>query len=377
VKGSIRKRGRESWEINIDLGRDASGRRLRKFVNVKGRKSVAEKELRDLLTKMDQGLPVRADKLTVSEWADMWLKDHIEPARRQKTTERYRDVVKKYIVPYIGHMALQKIGPTDIKALESDWLSQGMSKQGVAYSHRILSACLKYGVRMEVIFRNPAEVVEPPRIERKEIHPPSPSAVKEILEKSESLKETLFPALWLIAYTGLRRGECLGLEWNNIDLNGQKISVVQSLVRSAQKGLILQPPKTRLSRRVIDIDSDTVEVLNRHRLGQGESKLMLGTSYVDRDLVFPNDLGEFLNPMALTRTLDRVCKRLGDSKIRLHDLRHFHASILIQEGSSPVMISRRLGHSSPSMTLDTYGHLMPGWQREAAESFAGAMRRIS
>ena len=128
---------------------------------------------------------------------------------------------------------------------------------------------------------------------------------------------------------------------------------------------------------MIDIDSDTVEVLNRHRLGQGESKLMLGTSYVDRDLVFPNDLGEFLNPMALTRTLDRVCKRLGDSKIRLHDLRHFHASILIQEGSSPVMISRRLGHSSPSMTLDTYGHLMPGWQREAAESFAGAMRRIS
>ena len=377
MKGSIRKRGRESWEINVDLGRDASGRRLRKFVNVKGRKSVAEKELRDLLTKMDQGLPVQADKLTVSEWADMWLKDHIEPARRQKTTERYRDVVKKYIVPYIGHMALQKIGPTDIKALESDWLSQGMSKQGVAYSHRILSACLKYGVRMEVIFRNPAEVVEPPRIERKEIHPPSPSAVKEILEKSESLKETLFPALWLIAYTGLRRGECLGLEWNNIDLNGQKISVVQSLVRSAQKGLILQPPKTRLSRRVIDIDSDTVEVLNRHRLGQGESKLMLGTSYVDRDLVFPNDLGEFLNPMALTRTLDRVCKRLGDSKIRLHDLRHFHASILIQEGSSPVMISRRLGHSSPSMTLDTYGHLMPGWQREAAESFAGAMRRIS
>ena len=350
---------------------------MRKFVNVKGRKSVAEKELRDLLTKMDQGLPVQADKLTVSEWADMWLKDHIEPARRQKTTERYRDVVKKYIVPYIGHMALQKIGPTDIKALESDWLSQGMSKQGVAYSHRILSACLKYGVRMEVIFRNPAEVVEPPKIERKEIHPPSPSTVKEILEKSESLREPLFPALWLIAYTGLRRGECLGLEWNNIDLNGQKISVVQSLVRSAQKGLILQPPKTRLSRRVIDIDSDTVEVLNRHRLGQGESKLMLGTSYVDRDLVFPNDLGEFLNPMALTRTLDRVCKRLGDSKIRLHDLRHFHASILIQEGSSPVMISRRLGHSSPSMTLDTYGHLMPGWQREAAESFAGAMRRIS
>ena len=377
MKGSIRKRGKDSWEINVDLGRDATGHRLRKFVNVKGKKSVAEKKLRDLLTKMDQGLPVQADKLTVSEWAEMWLRDHIEPARRQKTTERYRDVVKKHILPYIGHMAIQKIGPSDIKTLEADWLSQGMSKQGVVYSHRILNACLKYGVRMEVIFRNPAEVIEPPKIERKEITPPAPSKVKAILEKAEALKESLFPALWLIAYTGMRRGECLGLEWGNVDLAGQKISIVQSLVRSSEKGLLLQPPKTRASRRVIDIDSQTVEILNAHRLSQTESKFMLGSTYRDKGLLFPNELGEFLNPMALTRTLDKVNNALGISKIRLHDLRHFHASILIQEGSSPVMISQRLGHSSPSMTLDTYGHLMPGWQREAAESFAGAMRRIS
>ena len=141
--------------------------------------------------------------------------------------------------------------------------------------------------------------------------------------------------------------------------------------------MLLQPPKTRASRRVIDIDNQTVEILNVHRLSQAESKFMLGSAYSDNGLLFPNELGEFLNPMALTRTLDKVNKALGTAKIRLHDLRHFHASILIQEGSSPVMISQRLGHSSPSMTLDTYGHLMPGWQREAAESFAGAMRRVS
>jgi len=230
---------------------------------------------------------------------------------------------------------------------------------------------------MEVIFRNPAEVIEPPKIERKEITPPSPSTVKGILEKSKILKEPLFPALWLIAYTGMRRGESLGLEWKNVDFLGQKISIVQSLVRSSEKGLLLQPPKTRSSRRVIDIDNETLEMLNRHRISQTESKFMLGQTYNDKDLVFPNQLGGFLNPMAPSRTLDRVNKEQRSSKIRLHDLRHFHASILIQEGSSPVMISKRLGHSSPSMTLDTYGHLMPEWQRETAESFAGAMRRVS
>ena len=162
-----------------------------------------------------------------------------------------------------------------------------------------------------------------------------------------------------------------------MDLVGHKISIVQSLVRSADKGLILQPPKTQSSRRVVDIDDGTVRILNDHRMRQLESKILLGPSFEDNDLVFPNSLGQPLNPMALTRALNNVKDGFGLEGMRLHDLRHLHASVLIQEGFSPVMISKRLGHSNPSMTLDIYGHLMPGWQRQAAESFANAMKAIS
>jgi len=120
-----------------------------------------------------------------------------------------------------------------------------------------------------------------------------------------------------------------------------------------------------------------MEVLRDHRVKQMEQRLALGSVYEDNDLVFPNESGQLLNPMALTRTLDRAAKRLGVDKIKLHDLRHFHASVLLQSGQNPVLVSKRLGHASVSMTLDIYGHLMPGWQREAAEVFAKAMEQGS
>ena len=199
--------------------------------------------------------------------------------------------------------------------------------------------------------------------------------VKALLTTSEAEGDRLFPAGRLIAYSGVRRGECLGLPWQNVDFARQRITIVQALVRSAEQGLTLEPPKSRASRRVIDLDNDTMEALHRHKVNQMEHRLILGRTYEDRDLVFPNDFGQLLNPMALTRALNRAVKRVGADNVKLHDLRHFHASVLLQSGQNPVLVSKRLGHSTVSMTLDVYGHLMPGWQREAAEVFAKAMEQ--
>lgn len=135
----------------------------------------------------------------------------------------------------------------------------------------------------------------------------------------------------------------------------------------------MEPPKSKASRRVIDLDDGTMEVLRLHRVRQMEHRLVLARSYADNDLVFPDEFGKFLNPMALTRTLNHAGRRVGAQHIKLHDLRHFHASVLLQSGQNPVLVSKRLGHSTVSMTLDIYGHLLPGWQREAAEVFAKAM----
>ena len=376
MKGSIRRRKntKNSWEITVDLGRDAEGKRRRKFEHVQGKKA-ADRRLRELLVSLDRGMPISTDKVTVAEWLDKWLTEHIGPTTRQKTAERYRDVTKKRISPHIGHVQMTRLTPTDVKTLEAEWAHRGMSATGVGYGHRVLSAALKYGVKMEVLYRNPAQVVDPPRVEKREMQPPDVGTVNGILTASEEAGDRAFPALRLIAYSGVRRGECLGLAWSQVDFARQEISIVQSLVRSADKGLILEPPKSRASRRVIDLDNGTMEVLRDHKVRQMEHRLVLGKTYEDHDLVFPNEFGHPLNPMALTRALNRAGKRVQADRMKLHDLRHFHASLLLQSGQNPVLVSKRLGHSAVNMTLDIYGHLMPGWQREAAEVFAKAMER--
>lgn len=377
MEGSIRRRGKNSWELTIELGRNAQGKRQRKFVNVKGRKSDADRRLRELLASLDRGLPIIIEKVTIAEWLDKWLKEHVRPNKRQKTVERYGDVARLHIKPVIGRMQLNRVSPTDIKALETKWLDRGMSPTGVNFAHGILSASLNYAVKMEVLYRNPAKVVDPPRVEKNEVQPPDVKTVNQILATSEESGDGLYPAIRLTAYSGIRRGECLGLHWQQVDFTRQEITIVSSLVRSAEIGLILEPPKSKASRRVIDLDDGTMQILRDHKVRQMEHRLALGLTYEDNDLVFPNELGSVINPMALTRALDRAGKRVQAPHVKLHDLRHFHASLLLQSGQNPVLVSKRLGHSSVSMTLDIYGHLMPGWQREAAEVFAKAMEQGS
>ena len=377
MKGSIRRRTRDSWELNIYLGRDAQGKRLSKILNVKGKKADAERKMRELLASLDRGLPINTGKFTVSEWLDRWIGEHIAPNLRQRTTERYRDVCRKHIKPHLGHVKLTRVTPSDIKGLEATWGEGGMTASGVQYGHRILSAALEAAVQMEILYRNPARVVKPPRAKKSEVQPPSVNTVNAILTASRKHRDQLFPALWLMTYSGIRRGECLGLRWQQVDFDRQEISIVSSLVRSAEKGLIFEPPKSAASRRVINLDDGTIEVLRTHKVRQMEHRLTMATSYENSDLVFPNEYGQPLNPMNLTKALGRAAKRIGTEHVKPHDLRHFHASLLLQNGQSPVLVSKRLGHSSVSMTLDIYAHLMPGWQREAAEVFAKAMSQGS
>ena len=250
-----------------------------------------------------------------------------------------------------------------------------MAPAGVELVHRVLFGALKYAVKMEVLHRNAAQAVTPPRIQRREVQPPSVATVSSLLDLARSEDRPLYPAIRLVAYTAIRRGECLGLHWENVDLDDGAITIVLSLVRSTEMGVILEPPKRDSSRRVIDLDQATVEVLRQHRVRQMEHRLSLGQAYVDNGLVFADELGHRMNPMSLTRAVQTLGKRIGESNLTPHDLRHFHASVLLQSGQSPVIVSKRLGHSSVSMTLDIYSHLLPGWQKVAADAFAKAMEQ--
>lgn len=375
MNGSIRKRGERSWELTIDLGRDASGKRRRKFVNVKGTKSQAQQKLRELLSAYDKGIPIITEKVTVSQWMDKWMAEYVVPNCRQMTRERYERAIKRHILPEVGHIQLVRLNPRHIQALEAKLSSRGMASAGVELIHNIVSGALKYALRMEVVWRNVAQAVTTPRAPRIEVEPPDIGGVTRILEDARTEEHPLFPCIHLIAYTGIRRGEALGLRWQDVNLGAGTISIVQSLGRSVEKGLIFQPPKTNSGRRVIDLDEDTVTVLRVHQGQQLLHKARLDGAFQDQGLVFPGQLGGPLNPMALTRTYQSFAKRVGLAGARVHDLRHFHASVMLQSGQTLLLVGKRLGHVSVVTTGDVYGHLLPGWQKEAANAFAKAMKQ--
>ncbi|MCH7608087.1 MAG: site-specific integrase [Chloroflexi bacterium] len=373
MKGSIRRRSKDTYELTIDLGRNAEGKRVRRFVTVKGRRADADKRLRALLTSADKGIAPRTDKVTVREWAAKWLAEYVVPNTKQRTLERYRTVIRLHIEPSLGHVQLLKLSPSDVRGFEAGLTAKGMSPKGVEVVHGVLSGMLKFGMRDEVIWRNVCQAVTPPKVTRSELVLPDVAQVRGILERAWREQPAIAPMLHLIAYTGLRRGEALGLRWGDTDLEEGTIQVVQTVQRSTDKGVMIQTPKTNAGRRVIDLDPGTVEVLRAHHGTQLLQRMQAEKAWQDNDLVFPDALGRPMNPMQLTRWFKRLAARGGLPKARLHDLRHFHATILLQAGENPVIVSKRLGHKKVATTLDLYAHVLPGWQKQTAAAFAKVM----
>ncbi len=257
-------------------------------------------------------------------------------------------------------------------------LESGIAPNGVELVHTVISGAYKYAMRMEVAWRNPAKAVTTPKVVRKEVEPLEIARVKEILRLADEEEHPLFPCLYLIAYTGLRRGEALGLRRQDLNLEAGTISIVQTVGRSLHKGVIIQPTKTTYSRRSVDLDDDTIAVLRAHVGKQILHRLELDGAYEDHGLVFPDPVGRPLIPMALTRAFQSYARRLGLKGAKLHDLRHFHASVMLQKGGgSLLLVSKRLGHSSIAFTMDTYSHVVPGMQGLAAMNFEEGLKRNS
>ena len=325
-----------------------------------------------MLAGADKGMPLDTNKVTVGEWLDRWLSEYVVPNTRQRTRERYQGAVRKHIIPHIGHIQLQKLAPMDIQGMEAKLLDMGLSTATVDLVHNVMSGAMKFAVRMEAAWRNPVQAVTPPTIIRKEVEPPDIPGVRRILELANTIEHPFFACFHLIAYTGIRRGEALGLRWQDVDLDAGVLSIVQTLVR-ANDGLLFQPPKTKSGRRVIDLDGTTIEILRAHRGRQMLLQMQVDGGYQESHLVFANPTGGPLNPMAVTRAFQSLALRTGITGVTVHDLRHFHASVMLQQGQSPVLVSKRLGHASVSTTMDIYSHILPGWQKEAANAFAQVM----
>ena len=375
MKGSLRQRSPGSWELTIDTGRDALGRRQRKFVTVQGTKAQAQRRLRELLSILDKGLGLPAEKILLRDWLDRWVQEIVAPNRRQRTKERYQGIITRHIKPAIGHVQLTNLAPSHVQALESQLSANGMAAESVGLVHRVLSGAMKHALRMELVYRNPVSAVAPPRIIRQELAPPDISAVRAALGLARAEEHYLYACIHLIAYTGMRRGEAMGLLWSSVDLDQGRILIERSLSRTLERGLYVDPPKTHSGRRVIDLDAGTIEVMAKHREEQRTVKELMREAYEDQGRVFADPYGEWINPDNLSKAVKSLGQRVDHPEMTVRSLRHFHASVSLQSGQSVVIVSKRLGHASVSTTADIYAHSLPGWQKQAADAFAQAMEK--
>jgi integrase len=363
-EGSIQQRKDGRWSAVVDLGWK-NGKRTRKTVYGKTRKEVARK-LTDLLKMRKDGLPIPVGTEKVGTFLLRWL-EATKATIRPRTWQRYEEYVRLHAVPTLGRLRLVNLAPHHLQLLYSERLAAGFSPQTVVHLHRMLHRALGQAVRWGAVARNVTELVDPPRVGWKEMRALSPAEARRLLGAAAG---TPLEALYTIAVTtGMREGELLGLRWRDVDLDERKLHVVGSLQNIAGEGWKIVEPKTARSRRLVVLSELGAQSLRRHRAMQAERRLRAGDAWEDNDLVFPNRLGKPINPPnLLIRSFHPLLAKAKLPRVRFHDLRHTAASLLLDQGIHPKIVSEMLGHSTVSITLDLYSHVTPSMQAQAADA---------
>lgn len=381
MRGHLEKRHNSSWTIVIEAGRDpATGKRKRIVRGFKGNKRDAEKEMIRLMHELETGTYVEPTAMTVKDWVNQWL-EQARPRLSPKTHYRYAELAEDYIIPRLGQILLSDLKPLHIQNMYTSLLKEGrkdgkpggLSSTTVRHIHALLHCILKAAVKLQIIRHNPADAAEAPRMKCAEPVVFTGEQVAKMLTEARNTPH--YAPLLLAITTGMRRGEIYGLRWQDVDLEKGLITVRQTISYTPRDGIFFKAPKTAHSRRQIPLPRITVEALREHRIQQAKRKLILGAGYHDLDLVFDRGDGQPHHPDSLSSWLPEFLEKIGLPRLTLHQLRHTHASLLLQEGVNPKVIQERLGHSSINITMDIYGHLMPSMQEQAALKIEEAINK--
>ena len=379
MKGHIRQRSKGSWSIVVDVGRDpGTGKRRQQWHAVKGTKRDAERALREMLVALEKGTYVKPNRLTLAEWLTQWCETYVAMHTTPRTQESYQSIVFRHIIPDLGGIPLAQVQPQHLQSYYSGKLAHGrvdgkggLSARSVLYHHRILSEALARAVKMGLIARNVAEVADPPRPARVKMSFLAPDEIPRFLGAA---RETPYYVIYcLLLYTGLRRGEALALRWRYVDLIGAELQVVETAFKLGDGTYVLKEPKTPHSRRAVSLPPSLALLLQQYRADRQALWYRLGKPLNDDDFVFSHPDGRPLNPNAVTSAFIKLVRRAGLPRLRLHDLRHTHATLMLKAGVHPKVVSERLGHANIGITLDTYSHVLPGLQQAAAERFDGLL----
>lgn len=367
-----------TWSFVVDLGPGADGKRRQARRRGFATKKAAQEALDEVRVTARDGTFVRPERVTVAAYLDQWLDGMTTAGTRRSTITSYRRNLRLHVVPHVGGRQLQALSPLDLDRVYAGLSKTGNRKTGgalsartVLYVHSIVHRALADAARKGLVTRNVADAASPPTAKAAKAPEMAwwrPDELSRFL--GLMVGEDLFPMYRLASMSGMRRGECCGLKWADVDLDAGRVHVRQQIVVADHQAYFAPRTKSDHGRRTIDLDAKTVGVLRAHRAHQVAVRLAAGPGYQDDDLVFCHPDGRPLHPEAVSKTFERRVRRSGLPYIRLHDLRHTHAAHLIASGQDALVIAKRLGHASVSFTYDRYGHLMAKADSDAATAVA-------
>ncbi|HVW32424.1 MAG TPA: site-specific integrase [Acidimicrobiia bacterium] len=366
MRGHITRRG-DAWRIHIYVGLDAdTGKRRYVTRTVRGSRREAETVCAALVADASRGRFGDRSSGTVGELLEQWMA-HIEADAAPSTMAGYRVYLRNWILPHLGEKKLDRLGPADLDRFYA-LLRKHMKPASVHKVHAILRAALGQAVRWRMITENPASFASPPRIRRPPINPPSPEDVAVLLAAADERDPDLGMFVRMAAVTGARRGELCALRWSDLDLERGEVVISRSLTHGTNE-LVEKSTKTHRSRRIA-LDGGTVEALARHRRRAEQRAATCETTLAADPYLFARDI-EGREPWrpdsGATSRFASLRRRVGLDTVRLHDLRHYVATRLLDGGLPVRAVSERLGHSNATTTLSIYAHAVPATDRRAAD----------
>jgi integrase len=364
MAGSVRKRG-ATWYFVVDIGRDEEGKRKQRFRGGFATKKAAEEGLRDFLNRLDSGFLPEADKLTFDEYMKRWQEHHatqVEP----KTMRRYAALTRLYLLPRLGSLQLAKIRPAHVQgALDAIDRAPATVRQARA----VASKAFRQAVAWQLIPVNPVAATAAPKAERPDLDVPTAEGARRLMAEAEGTMWEM--PLFLAAFTGARRGEVLAIGWDQIDFERGRVKITRSLERLDGE-FRFKEPKTARSRREVALPSFAVDRLRRWKVEQAERRLIAGSAWHDFGLVCDRGDGQPIAPDSFSKAFKRLARAVGAPNTRLHDLRHTAATLMMEAGVHPSIVSRSLGHASEAFTMSVYGHVRDEMLDQAADALGEA-----
>ncbi len=358
-EGSIyKRRDRDLWVGAVSIGRGE-----RKVVYGATRGDVAEK-MKTLLREQQRGVRLHSsDRLTVGAFLTEWI-GGARSSVRASTWIRYEQLVRVHLIPRVGVLALAKLAPTDLTKMYAAMVEDGLAPRTAGHAHRVLGRALRDAEIAGLVARNVCRLVRPPHVPHAEMRTLTSAQVRQLVAATEHDR---LGALWQLGVaSGARLGELLALTWDHVDFDRGSIRITRTLTRTPG-GFAIGEPKTAASRRTIPIGKAATSALRRHRAAQELERRVAGAAWHRGELVFSDQIGRPVNPQHMAQVFRAALERAGLPRIRVHDLRHTCATLLLEAGSHPRVVAERLGHSTPALVLNVYGHVTDRMQQQATD----------